>query len=78
MCKFLSFASGKKPDVSRLLSYIFPLVLCFLWSKPVCAQTDSAISGIVVMENGSPVEFASVALQDADGKGIKGDRKSVV
>lgn len=72
MCKFLSFASGKKPDVSRLLSYIFPLVLCFLWSKPVCAQTDSAISGIVVMENGSPVEFASVALQDADGKGIKG------
>ncbi len=72
MCRFLSFASGKKPDVSRLLSYIFPLVLCFLWSKPVCAQTDSAISGIVVMENGSPVEFASVALQDADGKGIKG------
>ncbi|WP_316826326.1 outer membrane beta-barrel family protein [Pedobacter miscanthi] len=72
MYKFISLASGKKPDVSKLLPYIFLLLLCFLTSNKVFAQSDPAINGTVVMENGSPVEFASVALQNEEGKGIKG------
>lgn len=71
MYRSLSFASGKKPDVSKLLPYIF-MLLSFFTSKTVLAQSQPVINGIVVMENGSPVEFASVALQDAAGKGLKG------
>jgi hypothetical protein len=71
MYRSLSFASGKKPDVSKLLPYIF-MMLSFFTSKTVLAQSQPVINGIVVMENGSPVEFASVALQDAAGKGLKG------
>ncbi|WP_293306637.1 outer membrane beta-barrel family protein [Pedobacter sp. UBA5917] len=72
MYKFPSFASGKRPDVSIVLPYVFLLFCCFLSSKTVFAQSDTAINGIVVEENGKPVAFASVALQDAEGKGIKG------
>lgn len=72
MYRFLSFASGKNPDVSKLLPYILLFFLCFFTSKTVLAQSDPAINGVVVMENGTPVEFASVALQDVEGKGIKG------
>jgi len=72
MYRFRSFASGKNPDVSKLLPYILLFFLCFLTNKTVLAQSDPAINGVVVMENGRPVEFASVTLQDVDGKGIKG------
>ncbi|MFW0718532.1 TonB-dependent receptor domain-containing protein [Pedobacter sp. N23S346] len=72
MSRISTIASGEKPDVGRILPVIFLLFLFFLIHKSVFAQSEAAINGLVVMESGSPVEFASVALQNIEGKGIKG------
>jgi len=72
MYKIPSFASGKKTGVSKLLPTVFLLLLCFLMCRPAFGQSDSAINGTVIAENGQPVAFASVALHDVEGKGIKG------
>lgn len=72
MSRISTIASGEKPDVGRILPVIFLLFLFFLIHKSVFAQSEAAINGLVVMESGSPVKFASVALQNIEGKGIKG------
>jgi len=72
MYKIHVIASGKKPEVSKVLPIIF-LLMCFILIKQTAfAQTEASVTGIVISENGSPVEFASVALQHVDGRGIRG------
>ena len=68
----LIFASGQKPAVRKILFFIFLLMAQIVNSSQAFSQSDAAISGTVVMENGSPVAFASIALHNAEGKGIKG------
>ncbi|WP_421941269.1 outer membrane beta-barrel protein [Pedobacter sp.] len=72
MIDTLQPTAGKISAAGKLLPYFLMLFLYLMSHVPVFAQSETSVTGSVVMANGAPIEYASVALQDANGKGIKG------
>lgn len=72
MCTTPIVAAGYKLAGGKILPVICFLFFCYFNCANVFAQSDQTISGLVVMVDGSPLEYASVALQNSEGKGIKG------
>ncbi|RZK20881.1 MAG: TonB-dependent receptor [Pedobacter sp.] len=72
MKDLLFVAAGKKPVSGKILFILFVMLTSFLFAIRTLAQTSDAVTGTVLMADGKPLEYASVALQNSDGKGIKG------
>lgn len=68
----LPLTAVKKTAEGKLLPFVFAFFLSIINFSICFAQDETMISGTVTMADGAPLEYASVAIQNAAGVGIKG------
>lgn len=68
----LPLSAVENTAAGKLLPFVFALFL-FILNFSICfAQDETLVSGTVTMADGAPLEYASVAIHNAAGVGIKG------
>jgi len=64
--------AGKLPVAGFLLPFFAVLIISMLTVKQAFAQAETTVHGQVIMADGAPLEYAAVALQNPEGKNLKG------
>lgn len=64
--------AGCKPAYGRILPYILTLFIGMVMCTNAYGQDFGSSNGTIIDAKGSPVEFATIALQDSLGKNLKG------